>query len=90
MGSWNLRLKLVLINCSIGDVGDGYIPTNEETLQPWDFQLIGFYKRLHAQDAQAKLNGTKFAGVALEVTALQPWFVELYPKKKKFNGSGSL
>ena len=64
-------------------MGDAYIPLNEETLQPWDFQLVGFYRKDHAIEAETKLTGSSFAGVVFEVQALKPWFVELYPKKLK-------
>ena len=57
---------------------------NFETKQQWDFALLGFYKKQHAADAEAKLNNSTFAGVKVNAVVVKPWFVELYPKKPMF------
>ena len=73
-----------LTKYSVGDVGEYYIPINDETKEPWDFALIGFYRNQDAATAVSKFQrGAVYLDSPLQVHEVKPWFIDLYPIPKK-------
>ncbi len=78
-------------------VGECYAPLNISKelaggqLQPWDFFLIGFYKKADQESVGRNIgSNTEYMGVRIECEAVKNWFVDLYPKdprKKLFLGN---
>jgi RNA recognition motif-containing protein len=63
-----------------GEIGTRYRPTDKETNKPRSFQILGYYDPSLPKTVQdAAKDGISIDGHQIEVSAVQRWFVDLYP-----------